>query len=282
MKPLAWGALCLLGCAVPGGSPGEAPPLGDDAGISQPQPDAGAAPWFDAGPVVGCSEPIDVVFAVDVSTSMTDDIAAIRAGLASIWRATTMLTSAAQFSLVVFVDDVVVVDACRPFATVDAMQAELQRWQAFCATSQNPASGTDNYDCAENSLDALYLAATSCPWRPEATHVLIHVTDDTFVERPAMLSDDVPVQHTYGETVAALRAAAVRVGAFASPSPGEECGAGSSPLAGAGFHDAYRGMPSLAEATGGRAFDIRAVRDGRLDMATAINEFTAAEHCTLF
>jgi hypothetical protein len=41
-------------------------------------------------------------------------------------------------------------------------------------------------------------------------------------------------------------------------------------------------MPAIPEATSGRAWNIRDVRAGTLDMAEAINEFTAAEYCTLY
>jgi hypothetical protein len=74
----------------------------------------------------------------------------------------------------------------------------------------------------------------------------------------------------------------VRVGAFASPSPGEECGAGSSPDAGAGFHEPYMGMPTIPNSASGRVWNIRDVRSGTLDMATAISDLIEEEHCTLF
>ena len=251
-----------------------------------PRVDAGPRP--DTGPIIGCAEPIDVAFVLDVSTSMSDDIAAIRRGLRSIWDAASALTPTVRFGMVVFVDDALAVNDCAGFETVEAMEAEFDRWVAFCSGNRSPVSSTTNTDCAENSLDALYLAATRCSWREGATHILIHVTDDTFVERPATLSGSpfggggVMVQHTYSEVVSALTAQMIRVGAFASPSPGEWCGAGSSPNAGAGFHEPWMSQPSLVTATGGMVWNIRDVRAGTLDMATAINEFTEAEHCAPF
>jgi hypothetical protein len=41
-------------------------------------------------------------------------------------------------------------------------------------------------------------------------------------------------------------------------------------------------MDAIPTATGGRAWSIRDVRAGTLDMADAISEFTADEYCTLF
>jgi hypothetical protein len=264
--------------ARPGDGDGGADPGARDADVT----------GRDLGPPLPmCTAPIDVVFVIDVSTSMADELGRIRDGVASIWSAATALTPDSRFSLVVFVDDATAEAGCAPFASVAAMQSAFDRWRAFCSTNRQTSGGGSNTDCTENSLDALYLAATACPWRPGATRIAIHVTDDTFAERPTVLSDDFfgggyPVMRTYAETVDALRAAEVRVGAFAAPGAGEECGAGSSPDVGRGFHAPYRGMPSIPDATGGRVWSIRDVRAGSLDMATAINEMVRAEYCTLY
>lgn len=282
----------LIDCADPGCSVHPWCGGGVDGGRADAgRADAGAdAGRVDAGPIVpGCNDPIDVVFVIDVSTSMRDEVASIRSGIDAIWTATESLTSAAEFSLVVFVDDAVSVNACAPFASREAMQTELAEWQSFTSSNQQPSgSGPSNSDCAENSLDAIHLAATTCPFRDDALHLLIHVTDDTFAERPAVLSESVfggggvPVQNSYAEVAEALVLRQVRVGAFAAPGAGEECGAGSSANVGRGFHEPYLGMPSLPDATGGRAWSIRDVRAGTLNMADAINAFTADEYCTLF
>lgn len=254
--------------------------------------DAGPTPTVDAGPRpdarVGpsCGEPLDVVFVIDVSTSMAEEADALRLGVESVWNAAQGLTTNTQFGLVVFVDDALGVGGCAPFPTVTTLQQELLRWRDHCATNASPVSDTSNSDCAENSLDALWLAATSCPWREGATRVLIHVTDDTFAERPTRLSDfggsGVAVQHTYAEVSDALFSRQIRVGAFAAPGAGEECGAGASSNVGQGFHEPYLGMPSLPERTDGRAWSIREVRAGTLDMSAAITDLIADEYCTLF
>ena len=240
------------------------------------------------GPVPSCSAALDIGFVLDVSTSMDDEAARMRDGIESIWNAAHALTSNAQFGLVVFVDDALADGGCTPYADLAALRGRFDHWRSFCASNLSPVSETSNSDCAENSLDALYLAAESCPWRDDSTRVLIHVTDDTFVERPSVLSGDpfgfsgVRVQRTNAEVAAELVRPELRVGAFAAPGAGEECGAGSSANVGQGFHEAYLGMPSLPEQTGGRAWSIRDVRSGSLDMADAINELIADEYCTLF
>lgn len=262
---------------------------GVDSG-PRPMADAGTMPGVDSGlpPVASCSDPLDVVFVIDVSTSMADEVDAIRRGMDSIWNAARALTTNTRFGLVVFVDDVKTVNDCLAFGTLDELRAEFDRWRAFCSSNNQPnGSPYPNSDCAENSLDALSAAATTCPWRDGATRIAIHVTDDTFAERPAVLSGfggfgGIPVQRTYAETVTALMTAQVRVGSFAAPGAGEYCGAGTSPDVGQGFHAPYMGTTAIPEATGGRVWSIRDVRAGTLDMAAAINELIADEYCTLY
>jgi hypothetical protein len=258
---------------------------GPDAGVDASLVDANV----DGGPPgdgSACAEPLDVVFTIDVSTSMAGELAEVSEGVLSIWETARSLSSNAQFSLVVFVDDALAVNDCAPFATPEALVAELEVWRAFCASNQSPVSHIQNADCTENSMDAMLLAATACPFRVGSTRIMVHVTDDTFAERPAVLSGEwgggVFVEHTYAEVAEELRADEIRVGAFAIPGMGEDCGAGRSPDVGRGFHTPFGDMASLPTATGGRVWDLREVRAERLSMADVINEMIRAEYCTTF
>jgi hypothetical protein len=259
---------------------------GGDSGVG-PMTDAH---FPDAGPPrdgSGCYDPIDVVFVLDVSTSMTEEFAHLRDGIASIVDAAHALTPDTGFAIVVFVDDVLAVDGCGVFDNAPALQDVFDHWRTFCATNGEPGGAPGgNGDCPENSLDALYVAATQCTWRAGATHIVIHVTDDTFLERPASFSGDglgsgIPVQHTYDEVVTALTGAQIRVGAFAQRTP-MFCGAGTSANTAQGFFDPYMGMTAIPEATGGRVWDIADVRAGTLDMASAIDDLIVAGHCAPF
>jgi hypothetical protein len=254
---------------------------GNDASLVDANEDAG--PPADGAT---CGQPLDIVFTIDVSTSMAGELAAVRDGVPSIWSTAHALSSNVQFSLVVFVDDALAVNACAPFATAEDLVASLEEWRMTCASNQSPVSHIQNTDCPENSIDAMMLAATTCPFRDGSTRILVHVTDDTFAERPAVLSGEwtrgVFVEHTYAELAEELHADQIRVGAFAIPGPGESCGAGISPDVGRGFHTPYMDMEALPSATGGRVWDLRDVRAGTLSMADAINEMVRAEYCTSF
>lgn len=230
----------------------------------------------------GCYDPIDLVFVLDVSTSMTEEFTRLHDGIASIFAAADALTTDHTFAMVVFVDDVLAVAGCGQWDSADALQAQFDHWRTFCSSNGEPGgSAGGNGDCPENSLDALYTAATMCTWRPGATHIVIHVTDDTFLEHPSSFSNGIQVEHTYAEVSDALVANQIRVGAFAQMTP-SACGAGTSANTAQGFLAPYGAMASLPDATGGRAWDIGLVRSGTLDMATAINEMVAAEHCAPF
>lgn len=252
----------------------------DDAGDVGPIPDAGA-----------CTAPLDVVLVVDVSTSMAAELGAIRSGVTSLWDTAHTLSTDAQISMVVFVDDVLAIDGpapnvldggCMPFTSADELGTQLDFWQMFCATNQSPVSHLQNHDCAENSLDAI-VAATMCPTRAGSTRVIIHVTDDTFVERPGVLSGEwgggVHVGFNYLETTTALTDGRFHVGVFAETGMGDDCGAGRSPDVGRGFSGPYSMMASLPDATGGHFWDLREVRAGRLDMMTSINDFLRSAYC---
>jgi hypothetical protein len=233
--------------------------------------------------VSSCVDPIDLVFVLDVSTSMRDEFTHLRDGIGSIFAAADALTHDHTFGLVVFVDDVLVVNGCSSFDTAEALQSEFDTWRAFCASNGNPGGASeDNADCPENSLDALYDAATVCTWRAGATHIVIHVTDDTFREAPARFGfGGVQAMHTYAETSDALVAHQIRVGAFAQYTPAD-CGGATSDNTAQGFFVSYGGATPLPDATSGRVWDIAEVRSGSLDMATAINELVADSHCAPF
>jgi len=226
----------------------------------------------DAGFVEGCG-PLDVVFVLDVSTSMARSFDALRAGIVDIWSTASGLSPDPRFSMVVFVDDALAVDGCAPFASAGDLSAAFDHWRSFCSSNASPVSGLQNYDFPENSLDALQLAATTCTYREGATRILVHVTDDTFLEPPDVFSSTlgtgIPAENTYPEVSRTLRAFELRVAAFHDTVEHPE-----------GFSAPWEGAPSLVEVTGGRAYSVPAVARGTLDMGDAIQDFLVAEYCT--
>jgi hypothetical protein len=128
--------------------------------------------------------------------------------------------------------------------------------------------------------------------------MIIHTTDDAFWDGPAMPGCDsvgglmLPgtcttkgSAHTYGETVAALQDGQIWCNNFASHTGGPPDGLGGGPISGmadvsAGFFTPYMGMPTLADSTGGQAWEIKDVLAGMVSLSAAINKSIAANHCS--
>jgi hypothetical protein len=137
--------------------------------------------------------------------------------------------------------------------------------------------GNSNSTWPENSLDALYLAATEFAWRPaeSTTRLVIHTTDDTFWEGPAT-QNGVMILHDYPETVDALQSEMIRTFAFADMIGGS-CNCLDVSMGWFGDHD---GMPSIPEATDGGIFHINGVLDGSVSLADAITDSVEESYCT--
>jgi hypothetical protein len=253
------------------------------------RPDAGSpdaalpdAPGLDAGPL-RCEAPLDVVLVLDVSSSTPPDLARLRDGAPALFEALSAASTDPRLGLVVFVDDALAVDDCAPIAGPEALAAALDEWRAFSSTNTSPVSRIPNVDCVENSLDALATAITGCAWR-DGGRVIVHLTDDTFAERPAVLSGPfgpgVVVTSTYLEVSDALAREGIVLGALARDGAGAACGGPTpSPDVGRGFHRPFGAEVSLPERTGGAVWDLDAMRRGELDPVASIAALLERVQC---
>jgi hypothetical protein len=226
-------------------------------------------------PAKPCADPridpkaqVDVVFVLDVSTTMAFVLDRLAREIAAVDAEVRKHDATPHYGLVVFVDDVQVVGGGKAFTDIDELAREFRKWSAFTADNGQIKHASDNLDWPENSLDALHAAATDFAWRDadDTVRVVVHATDDSFGKAGDVLSGAITVQHDYGDTVAALRDAHVRVATFTAPIGGQcEC-EDVKP----GFMATFGGDPSLPDATGGAAFDIDDVAGGRLHFADAI------------
>lgn len=222
---------------------------------------------------------VDVVFVVDVSTTMTFMLDRIEKQIAQVDSEARAQALDPRYGLVVFVDDVLVANGGQPYADIAALQRDLAGWQAFTAGNRQINSAAHNLDWPENTLDAVHAAATQYAWRPADTtlRMVVHATDDDFGEAPAVQSQQT-VQHTYRETVDALRAAEVRMFSFAARIGGQcEC-----LDVRAGLYTRFHGQPSLPAATGGAVFDIDEVAAGKLGLAAAVGGAVRSGVCTRY
>jgi hypothetical protein len=221
------------------------------------------------GPDV-CEQDIDVVFVMDVSTTMgpfldtlADQMLVVDQAIAAL-----DLPSPPQYGLVVFVDDFALLGKGQPYADAAALQADFQMWSDFTASNSQVSGTGTNSTWPENSLDALYAAATAYAWRPaESTlRIVIHTTDDTFTEGPSSVNG-IDVLRDYPSAVEALQDQQIRVFSFTADIGGNCNCEDVSP----GWSTPYQGQTPIPEATDGARFDIDQVLGGTLDLSEAIN-----------
>ncbi len=271
----------------------------DASGSNQPTPDAGE-----------CKEVIDVVFVLDTSSTMDFVLTKLEEQIADVVTASNMVAADSHFGLIAFQDNFAI-DMTGSQQAVHTTAASLQTAfrnykNVYTANNRNPGDGpsgptTQNPICEENSLDSLHAATAMFPWRANATRIVILATDDTFLEATDNYGDrdgdgltnktdypregHYPAARTMTDTVAALRAAKVRVFSFSrvtQPSFLERCGTGRRyPWADItdGWTTAYKGMPPIPMQTDGGNYDLDQVKTGALNLATTINEVVLDSHC---
>lgn len=227
-----------------------------------------------------CMQRIDVVFSMDVSTSMLALLQTLENEILTVDEKLKSLSVVpdVNYGLVVFVDDTRIINAGAPYADVQTLKSDFNYWWNFTQSNQQTNGGGSNGDWPENSLDALFLAAGGFQWRPieDTLRLVIHCTDDTFGDKGAALSG-IPVQHGYDEVVAALQAKQVRVFVFADADA--TGGPGENQDVSAGFFTPYQGKPPIPEATDGGAYNINLVLQVQLSLSAAINDSVEATLC---
>jgi hypothetical protein len=263
---------------------------------------------MDARPDGHCNQDVDVVFVLDVSGSMTPELTKLSAevGMVDAALQTKNLPSPAHYGLVLFVDDVVVMNSGNPYPTIDALKAEVDNQ----ATMTSGNSGREvmgdplNFTWPENGLDALYAAATQYKWRPTATtlRIIFLITDASFWDgaNPSSGADseapnplvDHKSMHSYMETINALRMNQIWGNTFAAKTGGPPDGMtapashgqfrGISVDVGKGFFEPYMGQKSIPDATGGSAWDVDDVYDGKISLGTPIQMSIEARQCAMY
>jgi hypothetical protein len=280
------------GCSEPDDDSGGGDTFRDDAGTDGGGDTGGgdAADGTDGSdyvPVDGhtdgeCYQDLDIMFVIDVSTSMTPVLAALRDGIGEVWTYATGISANTQFGLVVFVDDALFTNEGMSYSDVATLQNEFDDWREFCGSEAEPGgSAGTNTDCPENTVDAVWIAAHGFPWRENSIRIVILATDDTFKQSPQTLgSAGLPVHHTYADLLAALREREIRVAAFADHD-GSNCAIGGTGRdTEPGFFSDFAGSAALPVGTGGEVFEIDGVEDDPSSMTQAINDVILDEYCT--
>ena len=301
-NPVASGGSGGSGGSYPGGSGG-----------------SGAGTILDASPVGDssstCTDSLDVVFVLDMSSSMGFMVDALSADLDKVVTATLQLTQQSHaaephFGLIAFVDNCVIdLGGAAEGGKVHLNATSLRNAfnfhvSTFMDPNRNPGDGANgptmqNPICEENALDALHVAAKDFPWRTDATRLIILATDDTFLERADNYGDrdgdgktdktdypregNYPALWTVPETVDALKASQIRVFSFTATSGSTHyCGTGRRlpwEARAAGWSADYWSNPAIPSATKGGNYDLDGVRSGSISLAQTIGGIVLDTHC---
>ena len=197
--------------------------------------------------------PLDLVFVLDVSTSM-DEIANLRGAIALLFDRIEAGSFDVRVGLTTFENDVIV---HRSGAVLDRAAFFRELDTQLMSDTWIPVPGLPrqllNFELEENLLDALHRSATEFHFRTEARRFLFAMTDDTFLEPPAEFRDRNPVRHSYAEVAAALTAAQISLFSVHASQNAE------------GLSSAYDDHTSLVAQTGGEWLELRDARTPSLE-----------------
>lgn len=317
MMALVMGGVWASGCAASAGRGEDLPAEETDAGGTGQEPYGGQDPAFGDGGLGDagdrCTEAIDVVLALDVTSSMNFVLDALENEIQGVVTAANGIAQGAHFGLVIFADNHKVDDSGsqgKIHTTADTLKTAFANAQSvYTKNNRNPGDGptgldTQNPICEENALDALHAAAKDFPWRAYATRVVIVVTDDTFLEAGDNYGDrdgdgktdktnypregNYPALTTMPQTVQALRDGGIRVFSVTRLKPPgpldflSKCGTPRRYAwddVSAGWSKPYKGHAPIPDQTDGQNFDLDAVRKGNLSLGDTINKVVADSHC---
>jgi hypothetical protein len=257
---------------------GDGEPAGDGDGDDvklDTLPDEGVDDGVDP---MECIQDVDIVFVMDVSTTMGAFFDKLEAEIQAVDTALQAfdLPNPPHYGLVVFVDDFTLVNTGVPYTDVNELRADFEEWNNFTATNQQTQGGGFNSTWTENSMDALFAAAGGFQWRPvdNTLRMIIHTTDDTFWNGPTV-GNGINILHNYAETVDLLQSKQIRMFTFADYIGGQcECDDVSM-----GFFTDFQGQPPIPMQTGGAAYNIGEVLAGIISLSDAINTSVEESYC---
>jgi hypothetical protein len=255
-----------------------------------------------------CNQDVDIMFVLDVSGSMAPPLTTLEREVSLVDTAlqTKNLPHPPHYGLTIFVDSAQVLNGGMPYMDIEALKAELR--SQVDKTTQDPPrqlnGDSDNLTWPEDALDGLYAAAAEFQWRPpgKTLRTIILITDASFwdLKDPSSGADSEVnafspnhvSKHSYDDTIAQLRMQMIWVNTFAAKTGGPPDGMmapashgqwrGISVDVGVGYFKPYKGKPSIADATGGLAWDIDDVFDMKISLATPINQSIEAHQCAVY
>jgi len=203
--------------------------------------------------IAGPPPPLDLVFVIDVSTTMGAEINALYQSVDTLLDHVTDAGLDVHLGLTTYVNDVIVHGNGAVLPRSDffsELETQLE-WQNAAWGIRDSQRQADNWDMPENLLDALYRTADEFAFRTHVKRYLVLMTDDTFMEPPAVYTGDNPALYRYDQAAVKLLQAGVVLHSI------------HSLTSAAGLSEPYNSTPSLVDMTGGTYHDILDVVAGQ-------------------
>ncbi|MBK7581700.1 MAG: VWA domain-containing protein [Myxococcales bacterium] len=105
---------------------------------------SGGAAGSSGGTTGVCDQAVDIVFVMDVSTSMGAFLSKLAGEIEAVDKAvqTLNLKQPPHYGLVVFVDDTLFANSSQPYSDVAALKTDFQSWASFTSSNQQTAGET--------------------------------------------------------------------------------------------------------------------------------------------
>lgn len=205
-------------------------------------------------------QPVDIVFAVDITGSMSSTIESAKTRLINFVQKSRANGTHSRMCLITFGDSTV--KKCDRFydndpsdpktdVQVKELISEISKLRAYTGIDDPGGS-----DLNENPMRALIDASTA-PWKADAQRFVILITDDGFLYTPGNQGAVGIVAPRFSEVAQAIESSQMKVFA-ATPSL-------------AGYDKPFSGLPGIVAASGGEWFNFSDLISGKITLDTILN-----------
>lgn len=205
-------------------------------------------------------QPVDIVFAVDITGSMSPTIESAKSRLVSFVQKSRASGTHSRMCLITFGDSTV--KKCDRFydnnpadpsteAQVKELISEISKLRAYSGVDDPGGS-----DLNENPMRAL-IDASNAPWNADAQRFVILITDDGFLYTPGNQGAVGIAAPRFSEVTQAIQTSQMKVFA-ATPSL-------------AGYDKPFSGLPGIVAASGGEWFNFNDLISGKITLDTILN-----------
>ena len=204
-------------------------------------------------------QPVDIVFVIDETRSMTSKIEAVKKNVGLFVEQLIDVNFIGNLCLVTFNDRVQ--ERCLNFIEDDPLTPDNENVSAFLTRLQ-AVELSHGFDYPENQLAGLISAAEETPWHQKAQRVAILITDAEFNSTTSP-GDAGSYARSYTDTLDAIEDSQMTVFIAGPEKPG--------------YFSEFNGEPSIPDASNGLFFNIsEVIEDNGQGLANVLSEVTSS------